>query len=200
MGALAEMFQDNGWAMMFGATGLACQLGWPLLRRRPAILIAQFGIGASYALHYACLEAWTGAAIASLGATQTCVAMLAGERRWAGKLGLAFFPLVALACCATWNGWASLLAMTACSFVMLGRMQSDILRLRIYALGAAPFGISHDIVVDAVPALIGAIFSASIAAVMLAREIRRRKAWPFPGSAARTQNPGASRMPGLSAA
>ena len=50
------------------------------------------------------------------------------------------------------------------------------MRLRILLLAAAPFGMGYDIMVGSAPALIGGIVSAAIAAVMLGREIRDRRA------------------------
>jgi hypothetical protein len=57
---------------------------------------------------------------------------------------------------------------------MIGRMQRDTLRLRICLLSAAPFGIGYDIAVQA-PALIGALVSACIGAIMLVREVMLRR-------------------------
>ena len=65
--------------------------------------------------------------------------------------------------------------LAACSLVMIGRMQKDTLVMRIFLLAAAPFGISYDIIVGAPVALAGAVTSATIAATMLAREIRKRR-------------------------
>jgi hypothetical protein len=155
--------------------GLLCQLIWPLFRTRKAILAAQFGIGASYAIQYALLGAWTGAGIASLGATQTALTLLAGARQPVRWLAALLLSAVWAICLATWNGAPSLAAAAACTLVMVGRMQRDTLRLRICLLSAAPFGIGYDIAVEAAPALIGAIVSACIAAAMLVREIAHRR-------------------------
>lgn len=170
----ANLLEDHPLAVAFGGLGLCSQLVWPLFRGRRAILGAQFAVGADYCLHYALLSAWSGAAVAGLGATQTATAFLAGERSWLRRAG-AFFPAaVGVACLATWGGAESLLALTACSLIMIGRMQRDTLRLRVLLLCAAPFGIGYDLCVGALPALVGAIVSATIAAAMLAREIRQR--------------------------
>lgn len=162
-------------AALFGAVGLACQLTWPLMRTRPKVLTVQMGIGAGYGVQYALLGAWCGAGICFLGATQTIIALLAGDRPWLKTLGFFFLPLVALITIATWNGVASLLALTACCLTMIGRLQSDLLRLRGFLLGAAPFGISYDVSVGAGPALCGAICSAILSAIMLGREMQRRR-------------------------
>lgn len=163
-------------AALCGAVGLSCQLTWPLMRTRPAILGVQMGIGAGYGLQYMLLGASCGAAICFLGATQTAVALLAGDRPWLKTMGLFFLPVVALITFVTWGGASSLLALTACSLTMVGRMQGDMIRLRSFLLSAAPFGISYDLSVGAGPALCGALISAVLSALMLSREIRRRRA------------------------
>lgn len=175
MDAFVEMVRDNPVAVAFGAMGLLCQLIWPLFRARRAIMTAQFGIGADYSLHYALMDAWSGAGVAALGATQTALNLFAGDRPWMKRAGYVFLPVVVVMCIATWCGPASLCALAAVSLVMIGRMQTDTLRLRILLLAAAPFGMSYDILVGSVPGLIGAIASACVATTMLAREIRQRR-------------------------
>ncbi len=72
---------DEPAVAVFGAAGLACQLAWPLFSNRRAMLGVQMGIGTNYGAQYALLEAWSGAAVCGLGATQTLVAFLAGADR-----------------------------------------------------------------------------------------------------------------------
>ena len=175
MGNFAEIVQENPLAVAFGAMGLLCQLIWPVLRARKAIMTAQFGIGADYGVQYALLGAWSGAGVAGLGALQSALAFFAGERPWLHRAGFLFLPVVGAVCYATWSGIASFFALAAVTLVMVGRLQHDTLRLRILLLAAAPFGIGYDVMVGALPALIGAIVSASIAAAMLIREIRLRR-------------------------
>ena len=137
MTSFIEVFQNNPMAVIFGAMGLACQLVWPVFSQRERILSVQFGIGANYGIQYALLDAWSGAGVCGLGATQTAVALFAGERTWLRKMGLFFLPVVAFVCYATWSGYSSLFALCACSLVMLGRLQKDTLRLRLFLLAAA---------------------------------------------------------------
>ena len=82
MEAFTEFFQENPLATAFGAAGLLFQLTWPLFRAHKAIMTMQFGIGADYSLHYALLDAWSGAGVAGLGATQSALAFFFGERPW----------------------------------------------------------------------------------------------------------------------
>jgi hypothetical protein len=83
--------------------------------------------------------------------------------------------VVAVVCLTTWSGIASLFALAAVTLIMLGRMQQDTLRLRILLLAAAPFGMGYDILVGALPALVGGTLSSVVAATMLVREIRERR-------------------------
>ena len=175
MDGIAEIFLENPVATAFGAMGLLCQLIWPLFRAHRAIISAQFGIGADYSIHYALLDAWSGACVAGLGATQSALVFVVGDRPWFRWAGLIFLPIVVVICYATWSGLSTLFAFAAVTLTMAGRLQSDTLRLRILLLTAAPFGMGHDILVGAAPALIGAIVSATIAAAMLVREIMSRR-------------------------
>lgn len=175
MDGFLDVFQENPLAAAFGFAGLFCQLIWPVFRARRAIMTAQFGIGADYSLHYALLGAWSGAGVAGLGATQSALAFFAGDRPWVQNVGYFFLPVVGVIGYLTWSGIESAFALAAVTLIMIGRMQSDTLRLRILLLVAAPFGMAYDIVVGATPALIGGGVSATIAVTMLVREIKSRR-------------------------
>lgn len=176
MSGVIDLFLLNPGAVVFGAAGLLCQLTWPLFSRRRTMLAIQFGIGTNYGLQYALLEAWSGAGICTIGATQTTVAFFAGDRPWLRFMGVGFLPVAAAISWMTWSGWASLLALAACSLIMLGRLQSDTLRIRMFLLASAPFGMGYDLAVGAAPAFCGAVASTGISVAMLVREIRRRRA------------------------
>jgi len=180
MDAFVALVEENPLAVAFGVLGLFCQLIWPIFRARRAIMTAQFGIGADYSAHYALMGAWSGAGVAAIGATQTALTIIAGDRPWLRWTGLVFLPIVTVICAVTWAGIASLFALAAVSLIMIGRMQGDTLRVRIFLLAAAPFGMGYDIAVGSVPALIGGIVSATIAVTMLAREFRERRAAAVP--------------------
>jgi hypothetical protein len=175
MQSFLDVFQQNPLAAAFGTTGLFCQLIWPVFRARKAIITAQFGIGADYSLHYALMGAWSGAGVAGLGATQSALVFFAGDRPWLRNAGYVFLPVVAVIGYLTWSGIESAFALAAVTLIMVGRMQGDMLRLRILLLTAAPFGMAYDISVSALPALIGGMVSTIIALSMLVREIRSRR-------------------------
>jgi hypothetical protein len=175
MDGLLDVFRENPLATAFGAAGLLCQLIWPVLRDHRAIMSVQFGIGADYSIHYALLDAWSGAGVAGLGALQSAMAYFYGERPWFRRVGLVFLPVVAAISYATWSGWETVFAFIAVALIMVGRVQKDTLRLRILLLAAAPFGMAYDVLVGAAPALAGGGVSAVIAGSMLIREIRLRR-------------------------
>ena len=165
---------DNPTAAVFGAAGLACQLAWPLFSKRRSMLAVQMGVGSNFAVQYALLDAWSGTAVCALGASQTLVALLVGERPWLRYVGLAFLPAVVAAGLATWAGLHTLFALSALTLVMIGRLQQDTVRLRQFMLAAIPFGMSYDLSVGAAPALIGAFISLVIGFGALRRELRKR--------------------------
>lgn len=175
MDELAKIFSEHPAAAAFGLLGLACQLTWPWFRTRRVILSIQLGVGLLYAAQYALLDAWSAAGVCTLGAMQTSLALAAGERAWLRRAGLVFLPIVASLCVATWSGLPSLFALIGVTFVMLGRLQQDTLRLRALQLGSAPFAIGHDLLVGAAPALVGCIVSAAVASAALLRERRLRR-------------------------
>ena len=163
-------------AVLFGSAGLAGQLVWPLFKQRRQMLTAQFCIASCYAAQYALLGQWSGTGVCAIGASQTLIALAAGDRPWLRHMGLGFLPVVWLVTALTWSGLASALAMTACCLIMIGRMQGDTLRMRAVMLCASPFGIGYDLVVGALPGLMGALLSACIGAAALRREWRARQA------------------------
>ena len=113
MSDILTHFFDASAATSFGLVGLAGQLVWPLFRNRKHILGAQIGIASCYATQYALLDQWSGTGVCSVGATQSFIALLAGDRPWLKRMGLGFIPVVILISGLTWSGMASLLAMTA---------------------------------------------------------------------------------------
>lgn len=162
-------------AAAFGVAGLSAQLVWPLCRKRLTILSVQLAAACSYGASYALAGHGTAAAICLIGATQTTVALLGGERPRLSRIGFVFLPMVLVAAALSYSGLPSILAATACCLVMIGRMQRDTLRLRIIQLGASPFGAAHDLLVGAWPCLAGALISFLIAATALRREARLRQ-------------------------
>jgi hypothetical protein len=175
MGGFDDIIREHPLAAAFGAAGLLCQLIWPIFRARRAIMTAQFGIGADYSVQYALLGAWSGAGVAGLGALQSALAFFAGDRPWLRQAGFVFLPVVGVIVYASWSGIESLFALAAVTLIMVGRLQRDMLRLRILLLAATPFGIGYDILVGALPALLGGIVSTGVAAAMLVREIKLRR-------------------------
>ena len=169
-----DLIQEIPLAPVFGAAGLAGQIVWPMLKERRHILGAQLGIACCYATQYALMGQGTGMAVCLVGATQTTVALIAGDRPWLSRLGLVFIPLVIALAVATWSGVPTLLATCACTLIMLGRMQRDLLRMRGVMLCAAPFGIAYDLSVGAVPALIGAVLSLTLSALAFRRALNDR--------------------------
>lgn len=170
MANLADILQFGCLALLPGTVGLLAQLTWPLMRTRRGILIVQAAIGLGYGTQYALLGAWSGAAVAWLGGVQTLLVLFLGSCH-TRTIAIGVFPTLVLIGVTTWNGIPTLLALIACSLIMLGRLQQDTLRLRKLQLAAAPAGAAHDLLVGALPALAGALASAAIAALSLRREV-----------------------------
>lgn len=159
-------------ATLLGIAGLAAQLTWPLLQKRDAILLTQLGAASSYAASYALMGRETASALCLVGAIQTTVALLAGDRLWLSRAGYLFLPVVLAIGFATYAGLPTILAITACCLTMVARQQPDTLRMRGLMLGASPFGAAHDIAVGAWPCLAGAVVSFTISLAAFLRELR----------------------------
>lgn len=162
-------------ATLFGMAGLAAQMIWPLLHNRRTILTVQLGASCCYAASYALLGQQTGTAVCLTGAIQTTVALLAGDRRFLRKMGYVFLPAVLVIGACTFSGLPTVFALTACCLIMIGRLQSDTLRMRQVQLTATPFGATHDILVGAWPCLAGALLTFTIAFTAFCRERRARR-------------------------
>lgn len=176
MTILTAYASDASIAAAFGAVGLASQLVWPVFRDRKPILTIQLGGSCAYAASYATMGQDTAAAVCLAGAIQTTVALLSGDRPWLKSMGYVFLPVVLLLGVATYAGLPTVLAITASSLIMLGRMQADTLRMRGVQLSALPFGAAHDVVVEAWFGLAGAVTSFAIAFLALRKEQSRRRA------------------------
>ena len=181
MAELSFIFAATSIAFIPGAIGFVCQLFWPLLRSRRAILSMQSGIGLGYGTQYALLDAWSGASVAWLGGGQTLLILLVGSKHQK-TVALCAFPLLAIAVVLTWSGLPSMFAAVACTLMMLSRLCRDTLHLRALQLLAAPFGMAYDISAAAVPALCGCIVSTAIAAFAFRRELCVRMPLGFSGS------------------
>jgi hypothetical protein len=142
------------------------------------ILSIQLGIASLYCAQYALLDAWTASGVCALGAMQTGFLLAAGDRPRLRHVGLIFLPIVAAMCLATWNGMSSLFALIGVTFVMAGRLQTDLLRLRMLQLCSAPFAMGHDVLVGAPPALLGCVVSACVASAALIHELRLHASRP----------------------
>jgi hypothetical protein len=172
----AQTASDNPLATGFGMAGFLCLVIWPLFRTRPAMLAAQFGVGIGYCMHYLLLAAWTGASVTALGASQTAFSLAVGRHPRLRVTALGFCPLIAVVVWATWSGVASLFAGLALMLIMLGRLQSDVIRMRVLLLAAAPLGMAYDVLIGSLPGLAGGSLALTISSVMLVRELRRRRA------------------------
>lgn len=161
-------------APVFGIAGLATQMAWPLFRARQMMLAMQLGATCSYGTSYALMEQDTATAVCLTGAIQTIIALLAGDRPWLSKMGYMFLPAVMTIGVVTYSGLPTIFAVTACCLIMIGRMQSDTLRMRGVQLSASPFGAAHDAFVGAWPCLLGALVTFIIAVTAFRRELKTR--------------------------
>lgn len=176
MTPLTTHIADLQAATAFGAAGLAAQVVWPFLNRREPVLLVQMAAAVCHGTAYVLIGQDTAAAVCVAGATQTAVALMAGNRPWLRQMGLAFLPLIFAVGILTYSGLPTLLAVAACCLTMIGRLQSDMLRLRAVQLTASPLGAAHDALVGAWPALAAALLTFTIASFGLRRELARRRA------------------------
>ena len=173
--ALASLIDPSA-APLFGAAGLATRVISPLFVRREQILTAQLAASCLFAASYALMDQLTATSVCLIGATQTTVALIAGDRPWLNRMGYVFLPVALAMGTVTFAGLPTILAVMACCLMMIGRLQQDLLRMRGIQLCAAPFGAAHDLVVGAWPCLAGAVLSFAIAAAAFRRDWKRSAA------------------------
>ncbi len=166
---MTQILIDQPVAAAWGVFGMMCLIFWPVFRTRTTMLIVQLGIGIGLGVHYGLLGAWTGALMNALCAVQVAAAIPMERRpnlRWTYY---AIIPAIAAASAVTWAGWPSAFAALGMVFLTLGRMQSNLLWLRLLLLAAVPFWLIHDVLVGSLPALVADVASFGIGAVMLWR-------------------------------
>jgi hypothetical protein len=134
-------------AQIAGLFAMACLAGWPLLKNRPAILLAQLGIGLGFALHFALLGVWAASAVSLLGTVQTVAACFAAQSKMAARAGYALIPATILAGIWFWTGPAAALAVLATILAALGRMQLDQTGLRVLLLAGSAVWAIHDLAI-----------------------------------------------------
>jgi hypothetical protein len=174
MSALIAQTAEIPLATVFGSAGLVAQLVGPLFRSRETMVTVQLAAACSYAASYALMGQETATAVCLTGATQSAVALLAGNRRGLGKLGYFFLPVVLSIGVLTFSGLPTLFSVAACCLVMIGRLQADTLRMRGIQLTAAPLGATHDALIGAWPGFAGACVTFAIALTAFVRERRSR--------------------------
>lgn len=166
---MTQILLDQPVAAAWGVFGMLCLMTWPLFKQRSTMLIVQLGIGVGLGLHYALLGAPTAATMNAFSAAQVLAAIGMERRpnlRW---VYWAIIPLIAVASVVTWTGPQSALAALGMAFITAGRMQSNVLSLRLLILCAQPFWFAHDVMVGSLPAMIADAGSLTIGTAMLLR-------------------------------
>lgn len=152
-----------------GLVAFGCLSLWPLVRSRPGILAMQLGAGLGFAAHYALLGLGTTAVVAGLGAAQSAAALLSVRFPVLAKAGWALIPAMVLAGLVHWSGWTTVFCVTAMSLIAWGRMQEDVLRLRLFILAGGCFWVVHDAAVGSWIALAADLVSGALGIHAIAR-------------------------------
>ena len=173
MTAIVQTLIDPSAAPFYGTAALAARVVSPLFVCRERMLTAQLGSSCLFAASYSVMDQQTATAVCLIGAVQTTVALIAGNRAWLNRMGYVFLPIVLVMGAVTYSGVPTLLAVTACCLMMIGRLQHDLIRMRGIQLASGPFGATHDALVGAWPALFGALLSFAIASIAFRRELKR---------------------------
>ena len=125
-------------AQLFGALGLAARVASPLFSRRDQVLTAQALAAGLFAESYALMGQMTATSVCLIGAAQTIVALIAGERPWLRRLGYLLVPAVVVLGAATFSDLSTILAVSGCCLMMIGRLQRDLRRMRGIQICASP--------------------------------------------------------------
>jgi len=134
---------------MFGAIGLSCVVTWPLLHSYRRALVVQ-GIGAiAFAAHFALLGALTASASCALSLIQLTIAGAVCEPHLRRKLNILVLVTLMLLAIATWDGIASALVASGGLISTIARCQNSTARMKAIFIAAAPFWLTHDLIVKA---------------------------------------------------
>ena len=132
-------------ALVCALLAIACLSAWPLFRSRTAMLLVQLAALSWLSMHYALVDAWTGAAVNLLGTIQIVTCLFLGDRhRW---VGYALAVLMVGASVATWQGAVSALAAVGMALVAIGRAQTNAGTMRLIVLAGGPFWLAHDLLI-----------------------------------------------------
>jgi hypothetical protein len=127
----------------------ACLIACPLLGGRTAILLAQLGAGACFALHYGLIGLWAASAVSVLGAVQTAAALVAHRMPVLERVGYALIPAMIGLGIWFWTGPSSAFAIGAMTLIAIARMRQDETELRLLLLSGTIFWTAHDAMVEA---------------------------------------------------
>ncbi|WP_156384111.1 YgjV family protein [Methylobacterium sp. Leaf456] len=167
---------------IFGALGLFLGFASGIMPRRSLILVAAAACSVCFALHFAHLGAYTGAAMCSISVMQSLVAALAiGERARPAWIVLLFAGSSLLAAgltLATWNGWPSACAGIGALLATLARLQAHPQAMRRLFFAASSCWAVHNWLVGSVFGLTGDCLTLSALAFALLRGARPRTAVP----------------------
>lgn len=141
-------------ATLFGLAGVVANTLWPLIKQRKKLLAGQLIACVLMAIHFALLNAVTGAVIMTMAGIQAALAIPLEEHPRFRQLYLLSALLTPLLCWLTWQGWASLFSSLALILFCLGNLQLDMLRLRRLLLACILAWVAHNLLAGSYPALI----------------------------------------------
>jgi inner membrane protein len=127
--------------------GLVGRATWPVFGTRAGVLRVQLLIALAFTAHYALLGIATAAIVNALGSLQTTTALFSRHAQTMRYAGCGLIVAMLVASFASWMGPASLLATIGQAFIVIARMQKDVVPiLALLLAGQLLWGV-HDIVV-----------------------------------------------------
>ena len=166
--------QALGWiAAALVVSSFQCRTG------RGIILMQVFSC-LTFAVHFALLGAWTGAALNLLGVLRLVTALSFDRYPLARRLYLLFFPLIWVVTAAVAESWSDLLPAIGYTLGTLAVMQSDLLRLRVLYLLAHPFWLTYNLLVGSQGGIAVEILNIASSSLAIVRHRAKR-----PGAARR---------------
>ncbi len=132
---------------LFGVVALLIALFSYQLKRRNNILLLQLLSHGFWVIHFLLLGAFTGAALNSAGALRSTLFSKFSSRQRPIAIFILVLTIVVLAALLTWQGWKSLLPMTATIIGTIGFWQRDEQRIRLILLFASPFWFTYNFLV-----------------------------------------------------
>lgn len=162
-------------ATVFGFSGVAANLVWPLMRNRSTLLSWQAVACVLMLVHFELLAAHTGALIMLVAGVQAALAIPLGRSPQFKFIYCGSLLLTPLVCYWSWQGPQSAFSSLALAIVCVANFQLNQVHQRALLLAGIFAWVGHNIMVGSIPGLVSNTLAFCVSAYMLFHVYRSQK-------------------------